>query len=425
MKRGFLNSSKAKAKLTKDMDRIRLAVCPVPKPELVRASYGFVKNAGIPEGYKTTQELDIADLDPFAPTENYDKDTILYTTQPPRFMDATSADFPDGWTECILFADVKGLILATPGFPSPLVRPSSTKYRLASSPNKGLGLFSTGKICAGDLILSERPLTLVPTWTVDPIKKMSRELTPDETFQALLYEWEQSLKVIFGRMQPDRQAAFMALANSHQQDGSGPLGGIIRTNGLGVENLQTGRFSAEEQRTRKGVYNAVCKEISRVNHSCSPNTVAYFDIPTFSYRLTAVRDIVEGEELTLSYVDLMLFTKSRQLKLEPYGFQCTCMACREPLESDSRRAIISRTKTDNLEGGLIKLSLLEKEGLEATEEYSETLKSIMGFYIFGSHPDTAAKYAGKLLKRAWSRAACSTALSNLISHPMWDRRSPK
>ncbi|KAJ6589940.1 hypothetical protein DFH09DRAFT_1140480 [Mycena vulgaris] len=411
MKRGFLNSGKAKAKLTKDTDRI--AVRPAPKPELLERRHGVVENTGKPEGYETTRQKGMKELDPFAPTGNYDKDVLLYTTQPSIFMGDTPADFPDGWTECLLHADAKALILATPGFPSPLVRPSSTKYRLTSSPDKGLGLFSIGKICAGDLILSERPLTLVPTCTSTKIRFL-RPFTADEKLQTQLYEWEQTLKVLFDRMHPEYQAAFMGLANSHQQDGSGPLGGIIRTNGLGVESLQTGRFSAEEQRTRRqGIYSAVCKEISRLNHSCSPNTVTYFDIPTFSYQLFAVRDIVKGEELTLAYTSPQSVTKERQSSLEPYGFQCTCAACREPFESDARRAMSSSISADNLEGGLLKLSLLEKEGIEATEEYSATLKSVMGLYIGLGDSDNARKYAGKLSKRRWSPQAFSAGLSSL------------
>ncbi|KAJ7183106.1 hypothetical protein C8R46DRAFT_507825 [Mycena filopes] len=41
-------------------------------------------------------------------------------------------------------------------------------------------------------------------------------------------------------------------------------------------------------------YHGVFLNLSRVNHSCSPNTTYRFDLPSFSYRLFAVRDIVEG-----------------------------------------------------------------------------------------------------------------------------------
>jgi hypothetical protein len=204
--------------------------------------------------------------DALAPTEGLDENIALYTTQPSITMNATPADFPDGWTECLLYPDVKALILATPGFPASLIRPSSCKYRLASTPDKGFGLFSTEKIHAGDLILSERPLTLVPACISTQVRFL-KELTAQEKFLAQIYEWEQTLKILFDRLHPDYQAAFMALANSHQHDGSGPIGGIIRTNALGVFCLQTGRYSAEEQRTyRRGIYSAVCKEISRLNH---------------------------------------------------------------------------------------------------------------------------------------------------------------
>ncbi|KAJ6631510.1 hypothetical protein B0H10DRAFT_497916 [Mycena sp. CBHHK59/15] len=255
---------------------------------------------GRPKGYEAERPI----LKELVGTENLDDDRILYTSQPGIPMSATLADHPDGWTECMLPADVKRLILATPGFPSPIVRPHAISYRVAPSAGKGQGMFSTRHIRAGDLILSERPLTISPAMITTRVRSQ-RELTAHEKLQAQLYEWEQALKIMFDRLLPEHKVAFMALANSHQHDGSGPIGGIVRTNAVGLGNYQTERtkkYKATYQTRNHDKLTAICKEISRLNHSCSPNTTTHWDMASFSFQLYAVRDIPAGDELTYPYV---------------------------------------------------------------------------------------------------------------------------
>ncbi|KAJ7270069.1 hypothetical protein B0H12DRAFT_1009152 [Mycena haematopus] len=363
--------------------------------------------------------------DALAPTEGLPDDMALYTTQPSIFMNTTPANYPDGWTECLVYPDVKSYILATPGFPAPILRPSALKYRLAPSPDKGLGLFSTAEIHKNDLILSERPLTLTPSSMGTPMRFL-RELTAQEQYRATVYEWEKTLKVLFDRLYPYYREAFMALANSHQHDGSGPVGGIIRTNSLGV-SLPPDKYSVEEQRKGKGMYSAVCKEISRLNHSCSPNTLAHFDVVTFSFQLFAVRDIAEGEELTLTYTGLNLPAEMRQSNLEPYGFRCTCSACCTPSTSDVQREISQTMEISNIDDGLLKLALLEEQGLTACDPYCEALKTIMELYISMGDADNGRMYAKKLVNRRWSSFAYDTRVYTIplaieTLHPLWKGR---
>ncbi|KAF7351029.1 SET domain-containing protein [Mycena sanguinolenta] len=361
--------------------------------------------------------------DALAPTEELPEDAQLYTTQPSIFMDTTPESYPDGWTECLVSPDAKAFILSQPEFPAPLLRPSALQYRLSPTPDKGLGLFCTAKIRANDLILSERPLTLTPTSSSTRMRFL-KELDAREQYLAATHEWEKSLKFLFDRLYPDYQAAFMGLANSHKHDGSGLVGGIIRTNGLGVI-LPPNKYSLEEQQTRrKGVYSAVCKEISRVNHSCSPNTTAHFDVITFSFQLFAVRDIAQGEELTLTYTDLKAPAEMRQSDLEPYGFHCTCSACATSCTSDALRERSMTMQIDNIDDGLLKLALLEEQGLESSGQYCKTLETVMELYIGIGDADNASTCAKKLVNRRWSSLASGAKLytSPLAIekfHPLW------
>ena len=73
--------------------------------------------------------------------------------------------------------------------------------------------------------------------------------------------------------------------------------------------------------------------ISKMNHSCEPNIVVLYKTsgwgrnhPLVAY-CVALRDISEGEELTISYIDTDANYLERQLALANYGFQCKCAKC--------------------------------------------------------------------------------------------------
>jgi len=65
---------------------------------------------------------------------------------------------------------------------------------------------------------------------------------------------------------------------------------------------------------------------SLLNHSCDPNVCATFRGTRISVR--AMRDIHRGEEIRISYTDLMQLSADRKRELsEGYMFECTCPNC--------------------------------------------------------------------------------------------------
>ena len=78
-----------------------------------------------------------------------------------------------------------------------------------------------------------------------------------------------------------------------------------------------------------------------LNHSCAPNAILSYKLDSGVVgkgeafhppllQIVACRDIAKGEELTHSYVDLMLSTKERQTRLlKTHGFTCECKRCAE------------------------------------------------------------------------------------------------
>lgn len=84
-------------------------------------------------------------------------------------------------------------------------------------------------------------------------------------------------------------------------------------------------------------------EIARINHECVPNTSYYWNSRVGERIIFANRRISAGEELSDSYISLLVGREERQKGLEPYGFECRCKACaRGGRESDGRRAEIKK-----------------------------------------------------------------------------------
>ncbi|EME82142.1 uncharacterized protein MYCFIDRAFT_83606 [Pseudocercospora fijiensis CIRAD86] len=87
-------------------------------------------------------------------------------------------------------------------------------------------------------------------------------------------------------------------------------------------------------------------KISRINHSCIPNAVV-----TEWHAVIALKDIAEGEELEISYLNDRISgwtARQRKALLEMhYGFECRCIACR-PTEfmrlSECRRKLITHLR---------------------------------------------------------------------------------
>ncbi|PIN07801.1 Histone-lysine N-methyltransferase [Handroanthus impetiginosus] len=75
------------------------------------------------------------------------------------------------------------------------------------------------------------------------------------------------------------------------------------------------------------VGNAVYVLPSLYNHDCDPNVNISW-IENVDAKITALRDIEEGEELRICYIDASMDYEARQTILyEGFGFHCNCLRC--------------------------------------------------------------------------------------------------
>ena len=172
-----------------------------------------------------------------------------------------------------------------------------TLYVVRSIPKKGQGLIATQIIPKGTRILSEKPI-----FTISGIGN-----SLDLINQRIATELKQVSKY--------NQRAFLSLHNNFR--GSlAPFLGIVKTNALplGSDATESGLFL----------------QASRINHACLPNCQHTWNASIGEETIHTVREIAQGEEMTISYSHTGP-SKSRRGHLQKnFGFDCTCTLCSLP-----------------------------------------------------------------------------------------------
>ncbi|KAL1948867.1 hypothetical protein VTO73DRAFT_10673 [Trametes versicolor] len=200
---------------------------------------------------------------------------------------------------------------------------SSPPYKIAAAPlTDGVGLFASRAISKGAIVLCESPMFTQPS-------------PPARTNSTVMAALAQCTR--------DEQRQYFNLANAHKSKGPSAPGtqpvlpalGIFETNALPCGKARSGR--------KAGVFLTA----ARLNHSCRPNLARSWDEASQQMTFRALRDVAEGEELCLNYVDVIGTRVQRTEELQSaYGFECVCEACalgfEELAESDRRRAAIRR-----------------------------------------------------------------------------------
>lgn len=176
-------------------------------------------------------------------------------------------------------------------------------------PDRGKGLVATAGIPRGTRILCEKPLftvaSMAPHLVIKTVAKELKGLSKDE------------------------QRQFLSLHNNFP--GQHAFNGIVRTNALPC---------GPESRVG-GIYPKICL----INHSCIPNAHNNWNPEAQHETIHALRDILAGEEIMISY-DMSLPSTARWAKLkDSFGFQCRCELCTLPAGeidlSDARRLQIA------------------------------------------------------------------------------------
>ncbi|KAF2173791.1 hypothetical protein M409DRAFT_62048 [Zasmidium cellare ATCC 36951] len=154
-------------------------------------------------------------------------------------------------------------------------------YTLKDMPGKGKGLVASDQLLRGTCVIDEAAL-----FTTESLQNPAAI--------------ERDLGGIVKSLPKKDQTSFLSLHNNYP--GKNAFSNIVRSNGypLGPSSEIGGIFL----------------ETARINHSCQPNAQHAWNEKLQRTQVHAVRDIEEGEEITLSYTY--------------FGFDCGCHACSLP-----------------------------------------------------------------------------------------------
>jgi hypothetical protein len=173
----------------------------------------------------------------------------------------------------------------------------SSLYILQDVPGKGKGLVARKNISKGTRILSEQPVIT----------------TPERQLSVTLLKSHISQQV--DSLTEDQRRSFLSMHNLYPFENTAEQNlGIIRTNSLPIE--------------AGGIGGGIFLEACRINHSCDNNTQKNWNKRIEKHTVYALRDIPEGEEITVYYLGLDASRKIRQQRLQDkFGFLCSCRMC--------------------------------------------------------------------------------------------------
>jgi hypothetical protein len=80
---------------------------------------------------------------------------------------------------------------------------------------------------------------------------------------------------------------------------------------------------------------AVFPHAARFNHSCNPNACFTWNAAIGKETIHVMNSIAAGEEITLSYCDMIHDKSLRSYELKHYGFVCDCPACSDDEENET------------------------------------------------------------------------------------------
>lgn len=178
-------------------------------------------------------------------------------------------------------------------------------YAIKLIPGRDLGCVATSKIPKGTRILVESPLFIVP------------KVTANE--QAVDNDLLKELKGLTKEQQHD----FFSLHNAHKGKCS-PVIGITKTNAIPFGS--------------RGAAGGIFPRAARINHSCRQNSQNSWNHNLGKLTVHAFRDIEEGEEITIAYVDgSECFDARKDILEEAFGFSCECELCSLTVEETKKR----------------------------------------------------------------------------------------
>ena len=192
---------------------------------------------------------------------------------------------------------------------------------------RGLGFVANRTIKRGEWLMTSTPVFMI-------VKGSMTEL-PQVEGLALQ-------RLAIDSLPPNARDATYSLYGYKGQQAADKLEDIMDTNSFQISiDIELENEASSDHFEYKGLF----PEIARFNHACRPTADYDFDTSRLSLQVTASRDILPGEELTITYIDPVQRHQARQEVLrKSWGFNCTCSAC----SASSKLVAASDTRIDTI-----------------------------------------------------------------------------
>jgi hypothetical protein len=220
----------------------------------------------------------------------------------------------------------------------------------SSSPFGGLGLYATKEFKEGDVILQEDPLaTLAPANDEESNKKASESIQlPSSLAKELHGKFKGMVQAgLCCPQDPETKQALLKLYHPTNEPSNleVPIVDCAKQATNYIRNHTKNSDSFDDSEVLQNIMlvwacnsfqgGRIYEQISRVNHSCNPNALIVPDGE--SQKLVAAATIQKGDEITISYLGLMLYAETqtrRDLLQQDKYFTCTCVRCTSTSSDD-------------------------------------------------------------------------------------------
>ncbi|KAF1935876.1 SET domain-containing protein [Clathrospora elynae] len=212
--------------------------------------------------------------------------------------------------------------------------PANEFYEIRAIPSKGYGCFALKQLLRGTRILADSPLLSV---------SVGDYMLSD-------------IEAAFAALTTDEQSLYFTLHSGHGQDAKLWPSRIHET----VEPQERRRIQ-EQHDARTGdtatlisIFQTNCMEkdrgagvfphAARFNHCCNPNACFSWNAKIEKETIHVMNDVAAGEEIVLSYCDMIHDKPLRTWELKHYGFVCDCRACVEDEDDETTYAHLSAVR---------------------------------------------------------------------------------
>lgn len=206
---------------------------------------------------------------------------------------------------------------------------TSHLFEIRDANDKGLGAFTTSKILRGTTILLEKPLLrVIGDYLPSDIEREFQNLSPSSQEDFMTLASVHGIKDLKDRIRViERSSGANPLFEDSRQIS------MLKARSAGERSILS-TFYSNAISTKDG--GAIFLEASRINHSCIPNASYHWAPHLEMVQIRATKDIDEGQEITISYLDPCQLAHTRQRWLrDNYGFSCDCPACEDTYDPRS------------------------------------------------------------------------------------------